>query len=753
MTKMVFLSGAALLALLSPSISYATPSGASYQLSVTGVTSAIQSQANGGQGITIAIVDTGINPNITGFAGRVSSQSTCVATGNCSSGYTDTFGHGTFVASIAAGGQGNAYISTGVAPKATIMAVKIAQSNGSAYTTDELSGIETAAARGAQVINLSFGTFFAPNQTPAYAYYNAQLVNAINYVASKGATLVIAGGNSNTTFMQNINQSGFTSTALSHIIFAGATTPNSTLSSYSNTPGTTNFTATNGQTKSLASLWIMAPGDNLQAAYYLGNNYYAIGSGTSFSAPQISGALALLEARWPVLYRNGTAAQLLLSTATDLGAKGIDTTYGTGLLNVTQAFQPVGNLTITNAKGQSVNVSTITGSMLSSGAFGSLASLTNQLKNMTALDSYQRNFPVDLSSLVTAPKSASAIAKQVTAPTVTASKKTFTDGSSVAFGSSTDNSVGFTSANGAANGAPAKPQNWYMSMTDSQGSTLAAGQGFPAAASFAEALWGSSNLAAESISTLGVSNGLMGIAEGGPFAAYGKRLGDSTRIAFSWTQTGNTYDPMAMPGQAVSATAAGMGMTTRLNDQWTAGVTLNTLNESNGLLGSTYGNSAIGFGNQHNSVSIGMSASYDITPKTNLAFDAAWVRSDGANIAGGLVSHVSDIYARSMGAALTQSDAFKDDDKLSLAIRMPLQVYAGSADLNNLSVDSSGNATTTTQRVNLAANGQETDLNVNYAAPWTMGINWTASFEARHDADNIRGNQAADFLIGAKLNF
>ncbi|MBV8548445.1 MAG: S8 family serine peptidase [Alphaproteobacteria bacterium] len=743
---------ASLLALLAgfyPAASYATSTPAGYQLGITGVTSAIQSQANGGQGITIAIVDTGINPAITGFAGRISSLSTCVATNNCKNGYADDFGHGTFVASIAAGGPGNAYISTGVAPKATIMAVKISQPGGTAYTTDEDNGVMTAARNGAKVINLSFGSFFAPRDTSAYAVYNAQMVNAINVAASYGATVVIAGGNSSTTFMQNVNQGGFTSTALSHLIFAGATTPTSTLSSYSNTPGTSNFLATNGQSKLLESLWIMAPGDNLQAAWYQGNGYYAIGSGTSFSAPQVSGALALLEARWPVLYRNGTATQLLLSTTTDLGAKGTDTTYGTGMMNVTQAFQPVGNLTITNAKGQAVNVSTITGSMLASGAFGSMSSLTSQLKNMTALDSYSRDFPVDLSSLVTTSKAASLIVSQVTAPTISATKAHFADGSSFAFGESSASLTGTPSGYD----TPAKQRGWYMSITDNQGSTLAAGKGFPAAASFAEAMWGSDSLASDSVNTLGISNSLMGIAEGGPFTAYGKKIGDNTRIAFSWSQTENTYDPMAMPSQSINATAAGAGLTTRLSDQWTTGVTLNSLSESNGLLGSTYGNSSIGLGNQHNSFSVGVTASYDVTPKTNLTFDAAWVRSDGADIAGGLISHVSDVYARSMGAALTQSDAFHDDDKLSFALRMPLQVYAGSADLNTMAVDSNGFATTTTQRVNLAADGQETDLSVNYAAPWKMGVNWTASFEARHDADNIRGNQAADILVGARLSF
>tara|TARA_A100001015_G_scaffold90780_1_gene101114 strand:+ start:308 stop:1438 length:1131 start_codon:yes stop_codon:yes gene_type:complete len=67
-------------------------------------------------------------------------------------------------------------------------------------------------------------------------------------------------------------------------------------------------------------------------------------AGTSFAAPRVVGAAALLRHKFPNL--NGSALkQVLLQTATDLGAKGVDNIYGYGLLNITNAMSPQGNVT------------------------------------------------------------------------------------------------------------------------------------------------------------------------------------------------------------------------------------------------------------------------------------------------------------------------------------------------------------------------------------------------------------------------
>jgi hypothetical protein len=65
-------------------------------------------------------------------------------------------------------------------------------------------------------------------------------------------------------------------------------------------------------------------------------------TGTSFAAPLVTGTIALLQTRWPWLvnYADETV-QIILQSATDLGAPGVDPVYGWGLLNTEAAMSPL----------------------------------------------------------------------------------------------------------------------------------------------------------------------------------------------------------------------------------------------------------------------------------------------------------------------------------------------------------------------------------------------------------------------------
>lgn len=718
------------------------------QLAQIKLDKAIQTYANNGKGITIAIVDTGINPNHVELAGRVSSQSTCVATGNCGMGYLDTNFHGTFVASIAAGSQNGTGI-VGVAPLSTILAVKIAQPSGSAYTNDENTGLLTAAQRGAQVINLSYGSFFGPKTTPSYTAYNASLVSTLNAVAAKGSTTVIAGGNSSTTFMDNVNQGGFSSAALSRLLFVGSVNSANTLSSFSNTPGTTQFTTTDGKKVALSSLWLMAPGENLIGAYYAVNNYYAYASGTSFSAPQVSGGVALLESRWPVLYKNGTAAQVLLTTATDLGAKGVDNIYGAGLMNLNQAFLPIGSLTIPNAKGASVNVTKITGSMVSSGAFGSLTSIKSKLGNMSAFDTFSRDFSVNLSTLIATKPTAATVALPHGSQIVGSSYK-FADGGAMAFGEDVSTVPSYMQDAQLDHGT----RNFYLSMTDAKGTTTSGGYGFSATPSFTEALWGTNAPAADDISSLGLSNGLLSLAQGGAFLAYGEQLNPDIRYAFSWSQSAaenNFLTSAAM--DTPQANAFGFGITDRVNASWTNGFTLNVLDEKNQWLGATYANSPISFGESHQSVSLGFSSAFDIDEDHHLVLDAAVARGNGQDVSNSLIDSVSDVYAESIGVSYTQNNAIQKGDTFTIGLKQPMRIFSGSANMVSSSVDSEGNPVTSANAVGLTPDGRELDLTIGYTSAMKDNAQWSANMVARRDDGNIQGQNSLGFMVSTKLAF
>ena len=74
-----------------------------------------------------------------------------------------------------------------------------------------------------------------------------------------------------------------------------------------------------------------------------GNSILTRGIGTSYSAPRVTGAIALVAQKFPNLTAQARKG-VILDTATDLGATGVDEVYGNGLLNVTNALSPLGTL-------------------------------------------------------------------------------------------------------------------------------------------------------------------------------------------------------------------------------------------------------------------------------------------------------------------------------------------------------------------------------------------------------------------------
>jgi len=345
-------------------------------LTQIGETDAIMQVSNGGKGITIGVVDTGVGGNSFTFAkGQVT-------------GATDVNGHGTAVAEIAAGntpskmniGSGGYNTQVGnqlsVAPNANIYSYQAVGATGLGSTSSFVAGIKAAADAGSQVINASLS--FQNDPT---------IVSAMNYAASKGAIIVVSANNNNTSFMNGASMSGLTAKTISQMIIVGSVNSTGAKSSFSNVPGNGTLSGT-----PYASRWINAPGENILAPYYISfmPNFvtYLSWTGTSMSAPMVSGSVALLDSTWKVLQTQGTAANLLLATQKN------------GQLNLTNAFSPVGNLTVFQANGTSVPVSSLTGVMLNNGALGNLASIKSTLSNYTAFDGYNRNFTVDLSKLI-----------------------------------------------------------------------------------------------------------------------------------------------------------------------------------------------------------------------------------------------------------------------------------------------------------------------------------------------------------------
>lgn len=324
-----------------------------------------------GQGVKIGFVDSGLNPSDPEFAGRVDPASRDVAGDRPMS---DQYGHGTATASIAAAAR-NDHGIVGVAPAARIIMMKADNpgscDGGCSYDHGNIAqAIRLASQAGAKVINLSLG-----------GDGSSGIYDAVKEAAGRGTIFVVAAANDS-----NANPSefarGIAAAAGGQAIIVGSMSENlSGLASFSNRAG------------SFENWYMTAPGQWVRAAHLNGlTEPYA---GTSFSAPIVAGAAALLRQAFPNLSA-AQVVQLLLTTADDLGATGVDSIYGYGMLNVGRAFQPVGQ---TSLAGTATAVST---SFNGSAPAAAGDALSRGSLDAVVLDSYARAFKVNLAKTVQA---------------------------------------------------------------------------------------------------------------------------------------------------------------------------------------------------------------------------------------------------------------------------------------------------------------------------------------------------------------
>ncbi len=139
-----------------------------------------------GKNITIAIVDTGIDENHPDLIGKIKAKESLVDT----EGTEDGYGHGTHVASLAAGtGAASNGKYRGIAPEAMLLNVKVCDSSGSCSEDDIISGLEWAVQHNADIISMSLGGVDITETYP--------LNNAVKKIIDEGIIVIAAAGNEN----------------------------------------------------------------------------------------------------------------------------------------------------------------------------------------------------------------------------------------------------------------------------------------------------------------------------------------------------------------------------------------------------------------------------------------------------------------------------------------------------------------------------------------------------------------------------
>jgi len=307
-----------------------------------------------GQGVGVALVDSGIQDGLNDFKSIGGNQASRVVAAYSTQGIdvqNDEYGHGTSVAGIIGGDglSGNgAYI--GVAPAVNLINVKVDDQNGQSTVANVVNGLQwvynNRAAYNIRVVNLSL------NSTVADSYQVDPLDAAVETLWNAGIVVVVSAGNSGSTNAGVL----FAPANDPFVITVGAVNDQSTVSQRDDTLasfasfGTVPISTTVGLTTSINKPELVAPGVNIVSDEASGGDtlvklhqsnqlsgglasFYFRMSGTSMAAPIVSGAAALLLQAHPNLTPNQVKYRLMATAQHVASTVGV----GAGEVNVAAA--------------------------------------------------------------------------------------------------------------------------------------------------------------------------------------------------------------------------------------------------------------------------------------------------------------------------------------------------------------------------------------------------------------------------------
>ncbi|GAA3474083.1 S8 family serine peptidase [Nonomuraea roseola] len=282
-----------------------------------------------GEGVTVAVLDSGVDPGHRDLVGSVS-VGTDYTQGANPAGVAPLRLHGTYMASLIAGhghGPGNDDGVIGVAPRARILSVRVileeeepgfGQFNTAKRYEDVVAkGLRYAVDQGAQVVNMSISKELATQEER----------EAVRYAISKGVVLVAAAGNDGA---RKPAASGFAPysypAAFPGVVSVAATDSGLRRASFSNWN---------------PSVLLAAPGVDILGAGP-GDEYW-VGRGTSQASALVSGVAALIKAKYPRM-SPAMVSQALTRGASQRPSGGYDTGTGFGVVNAEGALAEAAKL-------------------------------------------------------------------------------------------------------------------------------------------------------------------------------------------------------------------------------------------------------------------------------------------------------------------------------------------------------------------------------------------------------------------------
>lgn len=255
-------------------------------------------------GVTVAILDTGINAAHEMFDGRPIHEDSKSFIPSASP-FKDDHGHGSHVAGIIADATCN---------HAEFLILKVMDAKGQGGMYNVVKAIDYAVERGAKVINLSIGVDGIVPGSPSHNMMEQSLQTA----KENDIVVVTAAGNGQGSSGKDIDAAMSYPAYSPHTITVGAFDHELHRAGFSYYGKALDFSA---------------PGKSVKSAWKGGSDSYKTSSGTSMAAPEIAAAAAMID-----LYHPGYTAdeiyEVLVEHSVDLGEEGKDVYYGYGYVNI-----------------------------------------------------------------------------------------------------------------------------------------------------------------------------------------------------------------------------------------------------------------------------------------------------------------------------------------------------------------------------------------------------------------------------------
>lgn len=647
-----------------------------------------------GRGRTVAVIDSGIRAVDPEFAGALHPASADMVRARAGAPLTDApltdeRGHGTGVAAVI-GARRNGERTHGVAFGASIMALRTdaagedGRSTGLHYQSDLAAATRRATAHGADVMNFSLG-----GVGPA-----ADLSSALAEAARSGAVLVAAAGNGGGAEPAGLGLWFASAAARGAGIVVGSVDANGTLSDFSNRAG------------SARQFYLVAPGELIRAIDGQGRSM--LWSGTSFAAPHVSGAAALLREAFPTL----TGAQIvdiLLRSATDLGEPGADAVYGRGMLNVEAALAPLGETAVpAGGTVEDAGAPLAASALVAGGAVGDALARSAALSRVMVLDGYGRPYRFDLSGLAAARPAVRDVAGWLGAgtPPVTVRGAGLAGGRlSLIERARDDRLVDDPGERDGRRAAAFTADLGGPSVTLAEG--LSAGHRFGISAQ--EGLGTGRLIAGDAIESPWLSLA----AGGGSVVIEGIDAGPAT------LRFGIAEGDGRVPGEVREAnrrTAWQAELTAPLGAA-RLGVSVGGLTEYGSILDTT-GSAAFETGGSR--VDTRFMGVHATVPVAGVDLFGSWSLglTEGTQVGDGLVRAVSDLRSDTWTFGVSASGVLAEGDRLTAAVTRPLRVAAGDALLDvPVARTLDGRVLRESERVSLSPSGEQLDLQLGWRLP------------------------------------